>query len=73
MYGVDLNVVATQVQCARGIVTGIYNRVYDTQSGLSIGIFNHADNLYGVQIGILNYAENNPAGLKILPLLNAHF
>jgi hypothetical protein len=47
--------------------------VYDSQWGLSIGIFNHADNLYGVQIGILNYAENNPAGLKILPLLNAHF
>jgi hypothetical protein len=47
--------------------------VYDTQRGLSIGIFNHADNLHGVQIGVLNFAGNNPEGLKILPLLNVHF
>jgi len=27
----------------------------------------------GLQIGLLNYAENNPGGLQILPLFNAHF
>jgi hypothetical protein len=71
--GIDLNLITTEVQCSRGIITGVYNRVYDTQRGLSIGIFNHADNLHGVQIGVLNFAGNNPEGLKILPLLNVHF
>jgi len=40
---------------------------------LSIGIFNHATELFGVQFGLVNYAENNPEYLRILPLLNFHF
>jgi hypothetical protein len=29
--------------------------------------------LNGVQIGLLNRANNNPPGLRLLPLVNAHF
>ncbi len=33
----------------------------------------YAANLHGVQIGLVNWADNNPSGLKILPIANAHF
>jgi hypothetical protein len=41
--------------------------------GVSIGLFNWTPRLRGVQLGLLNYAGNNPDGLKLLPLVNAHF
>ena len=71
--GVDLNVVTTDVRCSTGLVTGLYNHIYDRQEGLSIGLLNRATTLYGVQIGIVNIAENNPEGFRVLPFVNAHF
>jgi hypothetical protein len=49
-----------------------YCRIERRQTGLTIGLINHAVQLNGVQLGVLNYAENNPAGLKLLPLINVH-
>ena len=40
------------------------------RGGLSIGLLNYARDLHGWQIGLLNYADNNPAGLRLLPLFN---
>jgi hypothetical protein len=42
------------------------------QHGLTIGLFNYAESLDGVQVGLLNYAGNNRAGLRWLPIANAH-
>jgi hypothetical protein len=41
-------------------------------TGLSIAVFNYAEELNGVQIGVLNIAGNNESGFQILPILNAH-
>jgi hypothetical protein len=57
----------------RGVSVSAFNRVLGEQRGLAIGLVNYASRLYGVQIGLLNWADNNPAGLKILPVANAHF
>jgi hypothetical protein len=56
-----------------GFSLSAVNRILGEQRGLAIGIVNYAAILHGVQIGVVNYAGNNPAGLKLLPLLNAHF
>ncbi|MFH1844222.1 MAG: hypothetical protein ABIF77_13535 [bacterium] len=53
--------------------TGALTRILGTQNGVTIGIFNYAAHLNGVQIGVLNYAGNNPRGLKLTPVFNAHF
>jgi hypothetical protein len=71
--GIHLCLVTTQVGTASGFVTGAYNRFTVRQVGLSVGLVNHASELFGVQIGLLNIAENNPPLLRFLPLLNAHF
>lgn len=41
-------------------------------TGLSIGLVNYTACLRGVQFGLFNYAANNPRGLRLLPLVNAH-
>ncbi|MDG5768153.1 hypothetical protein QA596_11835 [Balneolales bacterium ANBcel1] len=56
----------------RGVSIGAHNRIKGTQHGLTIGLYNFARHLNGVQIGLLNYAGNNPAGLRLLPLVNAN-
>jgi hypothetical protein len=56
-----------------GLSISAFNWVRGEQHGVVIGIFNYAASLHGVQIGVLNWAGNNPAGLKLLPLVNAHF
>jgi hypothetical protein len=61
----------------QGSITGVsvsaFNRIRGEQHGLAIGILNYTPSLHGVQIGLINWAGNNRAGLKLLPLLNAHF
>ena len=37
-----------------------------------IGIINYTGSLHGVQLGLVNWAGNNPSGLKLLPIANAH-
>ena len=56
-----------------GFSVSAFNRIRGDQRGLVIGIVNYAARLHGVQIGLLNWADNNPSGLKILPIANAHF
>lgn len=56
-----------------GLSVSVVNRNLGEQRGLAIGIVNYAAILQGVQIGVVNYAGNNPTGLKLLPVLNAHF
>jgi len=56
-----------------GVSISAFNRVLGEQRGLAIGLVNYASRLRGVQIGLVNWADNNPAGLKVLPVANAHF
>lgn len=56
-----------------GVSVSAFNRVLGEQRGVAIGIVNYAARLHGVQIGLVNWADNNPAGLKVLPVANAHF
>jgi hypothetical protein len=56
-----------------GVSISAFNRVLGEQRGLAIGLVNYASRLYGVQIGLVNWADNNPPGLKVLPIANAHF
>ena len=71
--GVNVGVLWTETENIGFLTVGGYNRTYDTQTGLTIGLFNHAHNLAGVQIGLLNHVETNPEGLKWLPILNVKF
>jgi len=50
-----------------------YNKIHGVQTGLTIGLFNTADELNGVQIGLINIARNNSGLAKVLPFFNAHF
>jgi hypothetical protein len=56
-----------------GVSISAFNRVLGEQRGLAIGLVNYASRLHGVQIGLVNWADNNPTGLKVLPVANAHF
>lgn len=73
VMGIDLNLVTTEVRRANGIVSGLYNHIYEGQEGISIGLLNHASVLHGLQIGLVNIADNNPEGLRVLPFVNVHF
>jgi len=57
----------------RGFGASAFNYVQGTQKGLFIGIVNFARRLKGIQLGVINIAMNNPKGLRVLPLMNAHF
>jgi hypothetical protein len=56
-----------------GFGISAFNHILGEQHGVVIGIFNYATSLHGLQIGLVNYAGNNPPGLQILPIANAHF
>ncbi|MEQ8532496.1 MAG: hypothetical protein RIB86_11620, partial [Imperialibacter sp.] len=56
-----------------GISISAVNAVQGTQNGLSIGIVNTTHRLRGMQIGIINIVKDNPKGLRVLPIINAHF
>jgi hypothetical protein len=56
-----------------GVSIGGYNNVRGVQHGLTIGVFNSADELHGVQIGLLNRAKNNRPPFRWLPIVNLHF
>lgn len=56
----------------RGVTLSGYNDMRGTQRGIAIGIYNYARTLHGLQIGVLNVAQNNPRGLRVLPLVNAN-
>jgi len=70
--GVSASAVMLRSHGFGGLGIAPYNEVRGVQRGITIGIFNRADELHGVQIGLLNYAGNNGT-LRWLPLINAHF
>src|SRR5690606_15687214 len=71
--GLSLSVAMTRTDDLTGGAVGAYNKVRGGQRGISIGIFNTAEELRGVQIGLLNHAANNPPPFRWLPLINASF
>jgi hypothetical protein len=56
-----------------GLGAAAYCRTTRRQEGVTIALLNIARELHGVQVGVLNWAGNNPRGLRLLPVLNAHF
>lgn len=68
--GISVSPVMHRTTDLTGFALGGYNEMLGTQRGLSIGIVNYARELRGVQVGLINYAGNNPAGLKVMPIVN---
>lgn len=56
----------------RGVTVAGWTRVRGSQQGLSIALFNQAEELHGVQLGLLNFAGNNHGLTRWLPLVNLH-
>ena len=71
--GANITAIWTETENIGYFTVGAYNRTYDTQTGLTIGLLNHAHNLAGIQIGLMNIVETNPEGLRYLPILNVKF
>lgn len=57
----------------KGISVSAFNHIRGQQKGLTLGVFNYARYQRGLQIGLLNYVKDNPKGLRLLPIFNAHF
>lgn len=53
-----------------GVGIGAFTQVLGHQQGLTIGVVNFARSLNGVQVGVINIVRDNPAGRKVLPLIN---
>jgi hypothetical protein len=53
-----------------GVGIGAFTQVLGHQQGLTIGIVNFARSLNGVQLGLINIVRDNPAGRKVLPVIN---
>lgn len=56
-----------------GVSIGAVSMIKGTQKGITIGVFNYARKQRGFQLGLLNYVKDNPKGLRLLPVFNAHF
>jgi len=56
-----------------GFAAGAVNLAWKEQRGVSVGVFNYAENLGGFEIGLLNYVAANPPLLRLLPLVNFKF
>ena len=57
----------------RGLGIAGWTRIRGEQRGITIGVFNQAEELHGVQLGLLNFAGNNRGLARWLPILNLHF
>jgi len=55
----------------KGLAISSFNHIQGTQKGVTIGIFNFANDLRGLQLGVLNFNKSNPKGLRWLPIFNA--
>lgn len=70
--GIGAALLKVDTRDLRGISVAGWTRVRHTQNGLSIGLFNQAEELHGVQFGLLNYAGNNRGLARWLPIMNLH-
>ncbi len=50
-------------------ISGV-NAVRGHQRGLSIGLVNYAESLFGVQLGLINIVRDNPSPFRVLPIIN---
>jgi hypothetical protein len=71
--GIMTSIVMMRTTDMAGLSVAAYNEVRGVQRGITIGLFNTADELHGVQVGVLNHAANNSGPFRWLPLINAHF
>lgn len=71
--GVNLGLIWSESQEMGWLSVAGYNRTYEIQKGLTIGLFNHAGDLLGIQVGLFNIVESNPPPFRYLPFLNARF
>jgi len=54
----------------RGVGVSPVNYIQGTQRALTIGIVNYAWELHGLQLGVIDIVRRNPAGGRVLPLVN---
>jgi hypothetical protein len=71
--GVSTGIAMMRTRDLRGLSIAGYNEVRGVQVGVTIGVYNTADELHGVQLGLLNRAKNNAPPFRWLPIINAHF
>ncbi|QDV05872.1 hypothetical protein Poly30_13750 [Planctomycetes bacterium Poly30] len=73
IHGIAGALLMTRAHDMTGLAFGAFNGISGKQTGLSVGLFNHAAELNGVQIGLLNHVADNPRWLRWLPVVNARF
>jgi len=76
LRGVHLTLGTVQVNdggTMRGLAVSAFNHIRGTQKGVAIGIVNIARSLKGLQIGLVNIVYDNPAGRRVLPIVNFNF
>lgn len=72
IQGVAAALLKVDTQNLAGVSVAGWTRVRNEQRGLSLGLFNQAEELHGVQLGLLNFAGNNHGLARWLPLVNLH-
>jgi hypothetical protein len=70
LRGVMISGITNRSAGLTGVAIGAYNDIRGSQRGLTIGLYNNADELHGVQLGLLNRAGNNRGIFRLLPLIN---
>ena len=71
--GINVGLVWTESDNLSGFTISGYNRTFEMQRGIVIGLLNHTADLFGLQIGLLNIVESNDPPFRYLPLLNFRF
>jgi hypothetical protein len=72
VQGVAAALLKVDTQNLTGVSVAGWTRVRNEQRGLSLGLFNQAEELHGVQLGLLNFAGNNHGFARWLPIVNLH-
>ena len=72
LQGIAAALLKVDTQDLQGLSVAGWTRVRHAQHGLSIGLFNQAEELHGVQLGLLNFAGNNHGLARWTPIINLH-
>ena len=72
VQGIAAALLKVDTQDLQGLSVAGWTRVRHAQRGLSIGLFNQAEELHGVQFGLLNFAGNNHGLARWTPIINLH-
>jgi hypothetical protein len=57
----------------KGLAISAFNQVKGNQKGVTIGAVNYTHTIKGIQLGIINIIQENPKGLRVLPIFNTRF